>query len=303
MAVPTSFLDLSISLEKIQKIFSKAQGFLQNPQIQKFQNLNSAAFLFFEPSTRTRMSFESAADRLNIPKILLDGGMSSSLEKGESIEDSILNVCAMEPCLAVIRCPDSVNLTELAHRTQIPFLNAGWGMKGHPSQALLDIFTLNQHWQNINGRKILFLGDIIHSRVVSSHREILTRMGAEIGFCAPNYLMPTDSNETKFTELKEALTWADAVVCLRTQFERHSSLVPLGDGGEIRKYKEFYTLKQQSLQYLRPESLILHPGPIHHDLDMESSVLLDPRCCVLEQVKYGVYIRQALLALTLESDL
>jgi aspartate carbamoyltransferase catalytic subunit len=296
-----SFLDLqNLSLEKIESIFSVAEQFLKNNHSEKLTGKNPVALLFFEASTRTRLSFEMASHRLGLNPVLLDGGMKTSLEKGESIQDSILNVCAMKPSCAVIRCGDGIDLQQLSLRAGVPLINAGWGQKGHPTQALLDLFTLKKRLGSLKGKKLLILGDIKHSRVAASHEEIVHRLGLEVRYCTPEYFLPSDNKRAVFSNLKDGVEWADALLCLRSQFERHGSDVPISDGEEIRKFKEFFTVSRAVLQDFKPSGVVLHPGPVHWGFDMDADIINDPRCAVLEQVTYGVCVRQALLQLLLK---
>ena len=261
------------------------------------------ALLFFEPSTRTRISFEMAAQRLGLATVLLDGGMKSSLEKGESYEDSVLNVCAMQPACAVIRCGDLLDLKELQKKTSVPLINAGWGLQGHPSQALLDFYTLFLKFKKLEKIKIVYVGDIRHSRVVASHQELAKIGGVEFRYCTPEYFLPENNQVENFASLSEACSWADVVYVLRSQFERHNSDVPFADGEEVRKYRDLYTLRSDHLRSLKSTGFFMHPGPIHHGLDLQTGVLQDPRNLVLEQVKNGVLIRMALIQMCLNGDL
>ena len=301
---PVSFLDLqNLSHEKIESIFSLADQFLHDNSIKAQSAKNPIALLFFEASTRTRLSFEMAGHRLGLASVLLDGGMKTSLEKGESIQDSILNVCAMKPRCAIIRCGDGIDLHDLSVKAGVPLINAGWGKKGHPTQALLDLFTLRKRLGSLRGKKLLLLGDIKHSRVAASHEEIVTQLGLEVKYCTPEYFLPANCQRFNFTRLIDGIAWADGLLCLRSQFERHGSDVPISDGEEIRKFKEFYTLTAESLSSFKPNGVVLHPGPVHWGLDMESKIMDDSRCAVLDQVTYGVCIRQALLQLLLTGAL
>jgi len=302
---PLSFLDLkSLPLQKIHAVFSRARqfGLRQNYSPSGFQG-KSLALLFFEASTRTRISFEIAGHRLGLATTLLDAGMKSSLEKGESIEDSILNVCAMGPSAVVIRCGDELNLQQLALKSEAPLLNAGWGLRGHPSQALLDLFTIQEQFGHLEKIKIVYIGDIRHSRVVASHLEVAEPLGLQLKFCTPDYFLPDNNSRTNFKSLKEAAAWADVIYCLRSQFERHGANSLLTQEDEVRKYREDYTLRKEHLEVLNSKSIFMHPGPVHIGLDIQNEVLADPRNQILAQVKNGVLIRQALLDLSLRGEL
>lgn len=247
------------------------------------------ALLFFEPSTRTRMSFEAAAYRVGLGPMVFDGGHRTSLEKGESVEDSILNVAAMQPKILVVRCGDELNLKKLSESLDVPVVNAGWGVVGHPTQALLDVMTLQKSFANLEGLRILFVGDIAHSRVAASHFELLPKLGVQHKVCAPDEFL-NKVNAERVSSLTEGLQWADAVVALRVQFERHNQNLSFSS----KEYQKAYCINQNHLRMF-PELRVLHPGPINQNLEIESEVLKAKNSLVYEQVKNGVYIREAIL--------
>ncbi len=299
-----SLLDLkSLSLSQIRQLFSQAKK-IKTESLPYQATGQVVGLLFFEASTRTRMSFETASHRIGLSPILLDGGIKSSLEKGESVEDSILNVAAMGPHCLVIRCGDSVDLLTLSKKIPCGILNAGWGVKGHPTQALLDVFTMQETLGSepgaIEGTKILFIGDIRHSRVAASHFEISKTLKTQVAVCAPSEFMLESSLIKKFEDLDEGLSWADVVIVLRCQFERHQSEFKTFS---VENYRKNYGLSSSRAKRLRSKALIMHPGPINHGIEMESEILSDPRCRVLQQVNNGVFVREAILRATLEGTL
>lgn len=249
---------------------------------------NTAALLFFESSTRTRFSFESAAFRAGYLPLVLDSGVGTSLEKGESTEDTIYNIAAMSPSFIVIRCGHQVDLESISEKLSIPVLNAGWGMKGHPTQALLDALTIYEKLGSLSGKKVLFIGDIKHSRVVASHFELSKVLNYEIRFCTPIEFSVT--GYTQFSDLEEAVAWADVIIALRVQKERHE-----GVGFDQKKYSLGYCLGLKHLKTFSKNGLVMHPGPINYGIDIEQDVLKDPRCAILEQVTNGVFLREALI--------
>lgn len=253
----------------------------------------TAALLFFEPSTRTRFSFEAACSRAGYHPLILDGGIGTSLEKGETIEDTIYNIQAMRPLFFVIRCHDHVDLPQIERHLQVPIINAGWGRKGHPTQALLDAVTMVESWGRVEDKKILFIGDIRHSRVVASHIELAKILGYRIGFCGPDNFLPQVPVEGAeiFNHLGEALLWADAVVALRVQKERHDN----ENIFLIEDYRENYGLNVARLKGLKSDALVLHPGPVNYGVEIETEVLSDPRCKILTQVENGAFLREALI--------
>ena len=270
----------------------------------------SAALLFFEPSTRTRMSFESACHRIALSAMILDTGGGTSLEKGETVEDSILNLAAMDPLILVVRCGNDTNLEEISKRISIPIVNAGWGVVGHPTQALLDAFTFNQQFKNFSEMKLLMVGDIKHSRVASSHFSLGKILGYKIGICGPKNLAEPPSGSGAqveyFDNFDNALEWANVVMMLRFQFERHhvevnsiekssGSYHPTHRLITPEEARQTYGLTNERAKRLKPNVLIAHPGPVIHGVEMDSEVLRLPNCVVLNQVNNGVFVRQALL--------
>ena len=295
----------NVTSAKIDKLFSESIKLKTNFNQSGYTSgvyhsgyKGTAALLFFEPSTRTRFSFEAACSRAGYHPLILDGGIGTSLEKGETVEDTIYNIQAMRPLFFVVRCNDQLNLLEMESKLDVPVLNAGWGRQGHPTQALLDTLTMFEKWNTLAGKNILFVGDIKHSRVVSSHLELSKILNYNIGFCAPQEFLPESvSNVKKFENLTPALDWADAVVALRVQKERHDNenIFLLED------YRENFGLNLQNIKKLKPESLIMHPGPINYGVEIEMDVLGDSRCCILKQVENGVFLREALIRLMFEA--
>ncbi len=259
----------------------------------------TAALIFLEPSTRTRLSFELACAKENIDRILLDAGGGSSLEKGETLEDTFLNVAAMKPDLLIVRVPEQFPLKEITEELGIPTLNGGWGKRAHPTQALLDIATIykekNINFSKFNKLKLLFTGDVLHSRVFSSHQELAKILGYEIGVACPEQLKVPGTKY--FTKLSEGLQWADVVMALRTQKERH-------DGKKIQDSDiNDYQLNSESLKKLSKDALILHPGPVNWGTELSINVVNDSRNKILKQVEMGVTIRRLLVRRALAGKL
>lgn len=295
-----SILDLkSLSKNQITTLFSRAQDLLHAPDLLPYQG-QTAALLFFEPSTRTKMSFLTAAHRCGLGPLLLDGVAGSSLEKGETKEDTILNIAAMRPSIMVIRCQDDLDLSEISNLIDMPIINAGWGKKGHPTQALLDSMTLWQEFKDLQGLKILFVGDVKHSRVVASHFELLETLGAEIGLSGPESFLVDRPGVQLFRRIEDGLEWCDAVMCLRVQLERHQST---SGNFSLKDYRSDYALTQRRLHHLRSHGVILHPGPINFGVEMDIEVRNDSRHRIFRQVTNGVVIREALIRLILEGRL
>lgn len=297
--MPTGFSSLldfkSLSLPQIEKIFSLAHSLNESP-LKPRLNGESLGLVFMENSTRTRLSFERAAHRAGVGTLLFEVGQKTSMEKGESIEDSIFNIASMKPAMMIIRCGPSVDLQAVAQQIQIPILNAGWGVSSHPTQALLDLFTLKSKWGKVAGKKLLILGDVKHSRVAASHLELSQIYGYELGQCGPQDYLHESSQFQRFASLHKGLSWCDAVMALRFQFERHVSSPQVFSKQD---YAAQFGLSTLSMNHLAKNAPLLHPGPVNYGVEIEQIVTRDPRSCILEQVANGVVIREALIRLVL----
>jgi aspartate carbamoyltransferase catalytic subunit len=243
--------------------------------------------LFFENSTRTKSSFEIAAKRLGAEIVHLDVAKSST-KKGETLVDTAMNLDAMGPHAIIVRHQNAGVPKILSNHTKAAILNAGDGAHAHPSQALLDLYTLKDHFGDVAGKKIAIVGDIKNSRVANSNIELLTRFGMEVILVAPPHFLPKTNLRTTHY-LTEIIDEVDAIMSLRTQTERHSS-------------QSYASLKDYASDFCITEELVgdrdiilLHPGPVHRNIDITDAMLEDPRCKVLEQVTNGVNIRMAIL--------
>ena len=247
--------------------------------------------LFFENSTRTRSSFEVAAKRLGATVVHLDPSRSST-NKGETLEDTFANLCAMEPDGVIIRHWENDTPQLLADKKMTSVINAGAGNYAHPTQALLDLFTMQEYFGDLKGKTIAIVGDIVSSRVASSGIRLFTRMGMNVILVAPKPFMP-HSDLPQYESLEEVLDKVNVIMSLRAQLERHAS--PIFD--DYQEYAKHYCITKERLQHR--EILILHPGPVMRNIDISDEILNDPRCKVLPQVNNGVYIRMAVLKLLL----
>lgn len=284
-----SFLSVSnFNFEQIENLFRTAIFFKTKEVKPKLEN-KVVSLLFFESSTRTRMSFEMAAMRLGAKTHLLSGKVGTSLEKDETPQDTVRNVAAMKPDLLVIRCNDDLDLKQMSAEVRPPVLNAGWGTKGHPTQALLDVLTIKEKGRHLQNEKILFIGDVKHSRVVSSHIELSKILGYEIAFCGPQEMMPENSSVPCFENLQEGLAWATSIYSLRMQLERHSQAFSKEE--IICKFQ----INKNSLSSWRKEGLLLHPGPVNYGVELTTEMMQDSRNVILHQVEHGVLIRMALM--------
>ena len=299
-----SLIELSqLSSEKIHNLFHQCLSLkdqFSHGKGASSPNYGIAVLLFFEPSTRTRFSFEAACARAGVHPLVLGGPTGTSLEKGETMEDTILNLEAMRPLFFVIRCPDSLDLYDIQSKIKIPILNAGWGMRAHPTQALLDTVTLFERWKTLKGKKVLFVGDIKHSRVVSSHKQLSEILGYQVGFCAPSNLLPEQINSQVevFDRLQAGLKWADAVVALRVQKERHAS--HMSSEEFVQQYRAEFGINLKNLENFKKEGLVLHPGPINYGVELEQDVLKDSRSVILQLVENGVFMRETLVRKIIE---
>lgn len=260
---------------KQQKISSKLNG--------------NVVLGFFESSTRTRVSFEMAANNAGLDSVLFEKGQSTSLEKGETIEDTLLNLAAMKPRAFVIRCNKDFDLTSFSQKISTPIICAGWGVTSHPTQALLDLFTISENFDTISAKKILFVGDLLHSRVFASHFELQRALQLDIGVLSTEAL--TISDVKKFDHLDEALSWCDVVISLRSQFERFQSGYSLDHDRFCKRFR----IDSERMKLLKPSAVLMHPGPVCWDWELAPDVKKDPRCKILNQVENGVYLREAVL--------
>jgi aspartate carbamoyltransferase catalytic subunit len=253
----------------------------------------SVALIFFEPSTRTRTSFEMAAFRLGLRVLNLEA-TSSSAQKGETIFDTARNIEALSPHGIVVRHQGSGIPLQISKLVKIPVINAGDGFHAHPTQALLDAFTIKEKFGEIKGLQVLIIGDIAHSRVARSNILLLRMLGAKIKVCGPPTLIPPFASEwgVEVTDnLDKNLAEADVVMCLRMQIERQASFqVP-----SLKEYTTRFGITQERLEKIKSASVILHPGPVNRGVELMSVALRDPRCLVMEQVKNGVFVRAVLL--------
>lgn len=253
----------------------------------------TVATMFFEPSTRTRLSFEKAAKALSADTVSFSAS-GSSLSKGESLKDTVLTVQALGVDLMVVRHSAIGAPWRVAEWADVPVVNAGDGAHQHPTQALLDCLTLRQHFGTLDGLKIGVVGDIRHSRVARSGVYAFSALGVEVTLIAPPTLLPVDDGgwPAKLTsELDDVLTELDAVYLLRVQTERGgASVFP-----SLAEYTARFGLTAARFSRLKPSAVVLHPGPMIRGVEIDAVVADDPRALVLEQVRNGVATRMAVL--------
>ncbi|UCE98157.1 MAG: aspartate carbamoyltransferase catalytic subunit [Dehalococcoidia bacterium] len=260
----------------------------------------SLVTLFYEPSTRTRSSFDLAAKNLSADVINLAASTSSVL-KGECLVDTLETLEALGTDIIIMRHPHSGSPYVAARHVKAHIINAGDGWHAHPTQALLDLYTIRQHKSKFKDLKVTIIGDIKHSRVARSNIWGLTKMGARVKLCCPFTLLPMglDKSHGNFPDIEvepnidRALKGADVAMALRLQLERQQSgLLP-----SLREYTKMYQLTEEKLAHAKDDVIVLHPGPVNEDIEISSSVVHGPRSLINQQVKNGVAVRMALLYL------
>ncbi|MGE4579421.1 MAG: aspartate carbamoyltransferase catalytic subunit [Desulfuromonadales bacterium] len=288
-----------LSREDIIQILDTAESFreINARAIKKVPTLRGKTIvnLFYEASTRTRTSFEIAGKRLSADTINISAS-SSSVVKGETLEDTARNIEAMKPDIIVMRHSASGAPNYLAQRLDCSVINAGDGAHEHPSQALLDLLTIRQHKGKIEGLKVAIIGDIAHSRVARSGLYALVKMGATVRLAGPGTMIPPGIERLGaevYTNINQALDGADVVMMLRIQLERQGkTLLPT-----LREYARFYGLNKENLKLAKKDAIIMHPGPMNRGVEISSIVADGDQNVILEQVENGVAVRMALLYL------
>lgn len=279
-------LDTAANMKKLLK-----QGIKKLPHLEGC----TATILFYENSTRTRTSFELAAKYMGASTINI-AAASSSVAKGETLIDTGKTLDAMKNDFIIIRHPMGGAPYLLAKTVKASVLNAGDGMNEHPTQALLDLCTMREHFGKIEGLKVAILGDIKHSRVAKSDLFGLTRLGAEVKMYAPETLIPKgiDRLGAKLcSSREEAVEGADVVMGLRIQLERQQA----GNFPSLNEYAEFYGVSEKALSLASPNAIVMHPGPVNRGVELTSDVIDDDRSRIEDQVLSGVAVRMALLFL------
>jgi aspartate carbamoyltransferase catalytic subunit len=256
------------------------------------------ALLFYEPSTRTRVSFEFAAKLLGTHTSVISA-TASSIEKGESLVDTGKTLQALGADCIVVRHPSSGAPHVLARNLQIPIINAGDGMHEHPSQGLLDAYTILRHKKSLKGLRVTMIGDIQHSRVVRSNVYLLSKFGAQVVLCGPPELLPDYAASlapgVKISRhVEEAARKADVLMMLRVQKERLAGLKL-----DAESYVAHYQLTPERLKLAKSDAIVMHPGPMIRGMEIQSEVADGPQSVIEEQVHNGVYVRMAILAVCL----
>ncbi|EPX56202.1 Aspartate carbamoyltransferase [Cystobacter fuscus DSM 2262] len=278
----------------IEALLDRAEAHLHgSPDASHVLRGKVVANLFFEDSTRTRTSFEMAAHALGA-EVLNWTMAGSSVSKGETLLDTARNIEATGPVALIIRHRSSGAPHLVARHVRCAVVNAGDGTHEHPSQGLLDAFTLRRRWGKLDGRTVLIIGDVLHSRVARSNLHCLTALGAKVVLCGPPTLLPPglEALGARVTSrLDDVLPEADAVMCLRVQSERQSeSFFP-----SAREFSRLFGLNAARAERLKPEALVLHPGPMNRGVEIAPAVADGPHSVILDQVAHGVAVRRAVL--------
>ncbi len=288
-----------LSREEIVHILDTAEEFKKVSQrnVKKVPALRGKTVvnLFVEPSTRTRLSFELAEKRLSADVINVQAD-ASSLRKGESLLDTVHNIRALQVDIVVIRHSATGAPNFLARELDCSIVNAGDGAHSHPTQALLDLFTIREKKGHIEGLNVTILGDILHSRVARSNIWGLLKLGANVTIAGPATLVPREFEKIGVRvchDLKSAVEGADVVNLLRIQHERQrTEFFP-----SVGEYAKFYGINPDSMKYISPDALIMHPGPINRGVELDSAIADGPQSVILEQVTNGLAVRMAVLFL------
>ena len=285
----------------IEDIISRSEEIHNNSNIRKYSE-NVVASLFFEPSTRTKTTFELASKRLSSNFINIDIS-NSSTAKGESIIDMVKTIEAMNCQMFVVRhsVPGTAHYIAESVSKNISVINAGDGSNEHPTQAMLDVFTIKKHKGGFQDLKISIVGDILHSRVAKSLIYALNTLSTkQINIVGPEKLIPEDYQELNvnyFSNMDEGINDADVIIMLRLQKERmHDALISLDT------YYDDYGLNESRLKYAKDDVIVMHPGPINRGVEIESTVADGPNSVILNQVSYGISVRMAIMSMLFDNN-
>jgi aspartate carbamoyltransferase catalytic subunit len=286
-----------LSRDDAEGLLSASSAFLEmgRRSVKKAPTLRGKTIinLFFENSTRTRTSFELAAKRLSADVINISAN-ASSVKKGESLRDTIQTLNAMRPDVLVLRHASSGAAHYATQHTRAVVINAGDGIHQHPTQALLDAFTIQQQGKQFGGLQVAICGDVVHSRVARSNIQLLQKLGATVRLAGPKTLLPSPRDalgcET-YTQLEPALAGVDVIMMLRIQTERLGGVYFPG----LREYARFFSLNEERLALAKVDAIVMHPGPMNRGVEISEEIANHPRCVVLDQVEAGVAVRSALL--------
>lgn len=278
-----------LSQQEIQSILDRAAHWEQHPsKVHELLKGKFVANMFFENSTRTRTSFEVAEKRLGA-EVINFSAAASSVEKGESIYDTVRTLESMGIDAGVIRLKPIGLLAEMAQKIQVPLINAGDGNNEHPTQALLDLYTMQKHFGSLKGLNVAIIGDIYHSRVARSNLYALRKFGANVVFCAPDN-MKAPELDVEYVSMEQAIN-ADVVMMLRVQLERHA----LGMLQSAEAYRESFGLTTERAARMQPHAIIMHPAPVNRNVEIDSELVEAENSKIFPQMSNGVPVRMAVI--------
>ncbi|SEN13347.1 aspartate carbamoyltransferase catalytic subunit [Paenibacillus sp. OV219] len=278
-----------ISQEEITSILDRAAYWeASSNKLNPVLHEKFVANMFFENSTRTRFSFEVAEKRLGA-QVLNFSAAVSSVQKGESIYDTVRTLESMGIDAGIIRLKPNGVLTELSERIKVPLINAGDGNNEHPTQGLLDLYTMRKQFGELKGLTVTIIGDVLHSRVARSNLYALQKFGANVQFCSPDNLRAPELN-APYVTMEEALR-SDVVMMLRVQLERHED----GMMGPAEAYREQFGLTEERAATIAPHAIIMHPAPINRGVEIDDAVIESPQSRIFPQMENGVPIRMAVI--------
>jgi aspartate carbamoyltransferase catalytic subunit len=290
--MPKSLIELrDWSAQEIKNLLQFSLSLEQKSHFKTQSNV-SVGLLFFEASTRTRISFEIATHKEGLNSFLISSSLGTSLEKGESLEDTLDNILAMSPDLLVVRSNDQLDQQKLSQISTLPIISAGWGKRSHPTQALLDIRALMKQNVSVPEIKMVIIGDIKHSRVASSHFQLSEKLGYQVAVLCEDDMMP-ESKVRRLGTLEEALSWGNVIMPLRFQHERHATK---SENLNVKKFQ----INRSHLDAMKSNSYLMHPGPINYGSELHEDVKNHKQNLILSQVESGVWIRRACLQHLLE---
>ena len=302
------FLNIAqLNNKELTRILDTAESFssVDGQTVKKVPLLRgkTIANLFFEPSTRTRTTFELAAKRLSAD-VLNISAATSATTKGESLLDTLFNLEAMNTDMFIVRHPESGAADFIAKyiAPHVSIINAGDGRHAHPTQAMLDVFTIRKHYKDFSKLSVAIVGDILHSRVARSQIEALNILGAkEVRVIAPRTLLPANVEQLGvevFQNCKQGLRDVDVIIMLRLQKERmQGAFIP-----SEHEYFQLYGLTPERLSLAKPDAIVMHPGPINRGVEISSEVADGPQSVILQQVNYGIAVRMAILSIAISSN-
>lgn len=286
-----------LSIEEIHKILEDALKFSKG-ETWRPKNQTFVANLFFEPSTRTKSSFYMAERRLGLEVVPFESS-TSSVEKGETLYDTVRTLESIGVNAVVIRHQDGQYFDDLVGRIHIPILNAGDGCGNHPTQSLLDLFTIKNEFSYFVGLKVAIIGDLRHSRVARSNSEVLQRLGADVVFSGPEeWFDESLLTYGQYEDVDVAIETADVVMLLRIQHERHEN----GGTNSPQEYHQAYGLTVEREKRMKRGSIIMHPAPVNRDVEIADSLVECERSRIFKQMENGVYVRMAVLKRSIQTQ-